>query len=221
MKKRRIVNRVLPWALGGSLALHALFAFEVHRIPVVKAKEPLPTHGDIIHLYIPATPPPTPKPVQTPHPAAQQNHQQRVLAVRPPHTRSNAPGSPLEHPVLPVPHGGPDGVVDVVASASPGPVVPTESPRPTCSNPNVPAKTVDPISPPVPDDAAGASGTAQVKVTLTASGGVEAVSIYRSTGNLMLDRAALRAAHASSYVAEQRDCLPVRGTYLFTVDFQS
>jgi hypothetical protein len=36
---------------------------------------------------------------------------------------------------------------------------------------------------------------------------------------MLLDQAALRAARASTYRAEIRDCVSVGGSYLFAVDF--
>ncbi len=75
------------------------------------------------------------------------------------------------------------------------------------------------MQPSTPDDAEQMTGTAKVAVALTPSGSVSAASIYRSTGDMMLDRAALRAARMSTYSPEVRDCTPVGGTYLFTVDF--
>ncbi len=222
MESRSIARRILVWALGGSLGLHFVFALCVHRIPVVDAKEREPGHATIVHIHVVVTPSPTPQPVVTPRPAQQPHPTQPHVAPHPPATHVIADAGPTQAPG-PVSTGGPpqDGTPDTNGTASPAPAVPTPTPHPACSNPNVPAKAVDPISPPVPEEAAGASGSAQVEVTLNPSGGVERASVFRSTGNLVLDRAALRAARISVYTAEVRDCVPVTGTYLFTVDFQS
>ena len=77
------------------------------------------------------------------------------------------------------------------------------------------------LNPSIPDDAQGQSGTAQVQVTLSPSGSVEAAAIYQSTGVFSLDREALSAARMTRYLPEVRDCAPVGGNYLFTVTFQS
>lgn len=71
-----------------------------------------------------------------------------------------------------------------------------------------------------PQAAEGETGTAQVKVDLAATGAVLGVEIYKTAGNLFLDRAAMRAARASTYKAETRACESVGGSYLFTVEFQ-
>ena len=77
------------------------------------------------------------------------------------------------------------------------------------------------VSPSVPDEVGtDVDAQAQVRVTLDPSGAVAAVDIYRSAGNALLDREALRAARQSTYRAEIRDCVSVRGEYLFTVDFR-
>ncbi|GAC1420297.1 MAG: hypothetical protein NVSMB5_12670 [Candidatus Velthaea sp.] len=65
----------------------------------------------------------------------------------------------------------------------------------------------------------GATGTTYVKVDLAANGGVVNTSIFQTSGNAFLDRAALVAARRSSFRPEIRDCSPVDGTYLFAADF--
>lgn len=221
MKKRRFADKILLWAIAGSLSIHFVVALGVHNIPVADGKELSPTHVRIIHIRPPKTPPPTPTPIETPRTQAQPPS--KPMAVHPPtQTTKTGPG-PVEPPApSSKPGEGGDGNPNVIGSASPAApaATPTETPHPACSQPNVQAKAVNPITPPVPDDAAGQTGTAQVQVTLSASGSVEAASIYRSTGSLILDRAAVKAARTSEYTPELRDCVPVRGIYLFTVDFQ-
>lgn len=211
-------NRILAWAIGGSLVAHLVFALVVRSMPVAIAKEQPPTKGGIIHIRMtppPPTPTPKPQPPQPHHPTAPASRP----VVHPPIANNHgpAPGKP-SIPVIAATAG--PGIGD------PGPQVvtspePTATPRPACSDPNVAARAIEPISPSIPDDAAGQSGVAQVRVTLTPSGGVSQVDLYRSTGNLSLDRAAVRAARLSSYRAEIRACVPVGGSYLFTVDFEN
>lgn len=143
-------------------------------------------------------------------------HRVRAALVR--HAAGPAIAPPVEptgDPVV-VNTAGPD-----IASTA-APIVATPTPRPACSAPDVPAKTLVTQSPIVPDDAsAGAlAGTAKVRVDLDDSGKVVGTSIYESTGSMELDRAAISAARNSRYAPEQRDCKNVAGSYLFTVDFQ-
>jgi TonB family protein len=60
-----------------------------------------------------------------------------------------------------------------------------------------------------------------VRVDLTQTGAVRAVSIARSTGDPALDAAALEAARRSTYAPEVTDCAPQPGSYLFRVEFDA
>jgi TonB family protein len=62
--------------------------------------------------------------------------------------------------------------------------------------------------------------TALVRVTIGTNGTVLAASIYTSTGSADLDRAALRAARASTYAPKLVNCRPVTGTYIFRAEFK-
>jgi len=62
-------------------------------------------------------------------------------------------------------------------------------------------------------------GTALVKVDLLPSGALANASIYKSTGNPYLDRAALTAIRLSGFRPEVRDCTEIGGSYLVTVAF--
>ncbi|MGB8205592.1 MAG: energy transducer TonB, partial [Candidatus Baltobacteraceae bacterium] len=104
------------------------------------------------------------------------------------------------------------------ATAPPPP--PTPKP-PACAQPHVDATVTRPVEPDYPDIARqqGATGTVQVKVTLTATGAVAGASVYRGSGNASLDNAAVKAAEQSSYTPEIEDCQPIAGSYLFRADF--
>lgn len=214
-------GRVLRIALGTSLAVHLIFAGVVYSRPVTAAPEQLPKHTYIIHL-----PPPTPTP-QPPKPALPHPQPQRkafhVNVHRPVLARVNSnPKGPSEIP--PGTTDGPDvtttPVVDVAPTAAP--FVPTPTPKPACSAPDIAAKTLDAQTPEKPDDtqAQGFMGTVKVKVDLDASGAVVGANVYQSSGSMELDQAALQAARQSRYAPEERDCKNVSGSYLFTVDFQ-
>lgn len=218
-------GRVLRIALAGSVAVHLIIAAVVYSRPVTAAPEQRPQHTDIIKIKLPPpTPtPPPPKPA-LPHP------QHHAIAVRPAMhiPKLIAQAHPHEPPAGPVvePTGIPQPPADTAGpdaapTGAPVEVTPSPTPKPACSAPDVPAKTVVTQQPQVPEDQSGGFvGTAKVKVDLDASGAVVGTSIYESTGNMMFDRAALEAARASQYAPEQRDCKNISGSYLFTVDFQ-
>jgi TonB family protein len=210
--KRRSGNRIIAWALGISIAVHVAFAIAVHNMqPVEAAPEQPPQQTFIVHI-----PPPTP----TPRPAPS----------RPPHV--TAPAQAPSHHVLTAPHvvqqsgthAGPAGPVatsgPVVADVSPAPGTPGSSPHPACSNPNEPAHTLSVVAPEQPEDATNLPATAQIEVTLDAAGRVVDATIYHSTNEMALDRAALVAARKTTYSPATVDCVPTGGSYLFRVDFQ-
>lgn len=214
-------GRVLRIALAGSLAVHLVVAAIIFSHPAKAAPPQKPDKSYIIHLPppTPTPPPPTPKPA-LPHP------QQKSPAVRPPihapHIISRSdphapPAPPVEPAGSPMPSPAATGPVFAPTAA---PFVPTPTPKPACSAPDIPAKTVVTQSADRPEDADGYTGTAKVRVDLDATGNVLGASIYQTTGSMELDRAALAAARASRYTPEERDCKNVSGSYLFIVDFQ-
>lgn len=216
-------GRVLRIALGTSLAVHFVVAAVIYAHPVKAAPEAKPEKSYLIHLPPPTPTPPPPKPA-LPHP--RQTSAAVQPAIHPPvrvaQTHNNGPH--IAPPIAPT--GDPNdvfaspGPVDVAPTAGPPVFVPTPTPKPACSAPDIPAKTVVTATAVAPDDAAGYTGQAKVQVDLDASGTVVNASIYQSTGSLELDRAALAAARASRYAPEERDCKNVSGSYLFVVDFQ-
>jgi TonB family protein len=64
-----------------------------------------------------------------------------------------------------------------------------------------------------------ASGTAVLRVDLSADGQLENASIATSTGNDALDREALRVARESRYAPAVSDCQNIASSYLYTVNF--
>jgi protein TonB len=215
-------GRVLRIALAASLAVHLVVAAVMHSRPVTAAPEQKSRETYIIHL-----PPPTPTPSP---PKPQLRHaRHRSIAVQPAvHIRHlvaqvHNKGPRIAPPPI-EPTGEPQpwetsGPGDVAPTAGP-PVMPTQTPKPACSAPEIPAKTLVTQTAVEPQDADGYTGQAKVQVDLDASGNVVGTSIYESTGSMELDRAALAAARASRYAPEERDCKNVAGSYLFIVDFQ-
>jgi TonB family protein len=212
-------NRFLFWALGLSLVIHFIAAAVMHTMPQVSAApEQRPMHVRFIHV---ATPPPTPPPTPTPQPqrpthaAAPSHALANVTHATPPKVRGS---SNDRGPVIPLP-AATTGALQGNGADLTG--TPAPSPRPACSQPFAEAHTIDAVTPNTPEDAAGIEATAQVQVTLDAFGRVTDTRIYLSTSNLRLDRAALLAARQSTYAPAIANCLPIGGTYLFRVDFQS
>ena len=90
-----------------------------------------------------------------------------------------------------------------------------------CAKPHVDAHAVHLMEPAYPNSARlrALSGTVTVKVTLDETGMLQAVSIYKSSGDADLDQAALDAAQKSTYAPEFENCRPVGGAFLVRMDF--
>ncbi|HLI96582.1 MAG TPA: TonB family protein [Candidatus Baltobacteraceae bacterium] len=65
----------------------------------------------------------------------------------------------------------------------------------------------------------GASGIAQVKIDLTAAGDLAGATIFSSSGNPVLDQAALESARMTRFTSEVANCKHVGGSYLYQVEF--
>lgn len=217
-------GRVIRIAAAGSLAVHLIFATLVHPPRVEAQAQEKPSSAVIIHL-VPPKPSPPRRLVRHKTTVALRS-QVRHIAVHALHeplhaanskrlayaVSTGAPGTPGPSDFGtpgPAPIAGPTGE----------PNVPTPTPKPACSAPDVPARTTFVEQPTVPDTVTQAVATAKIRVELDADGSVRSVSVYESTGSMELDRAALSAARQSRYAAEQIDCKNVPGSYLFTVDF--
>jgi TonB family protein len=61
--------------------------------------------------------------------------------------------------------------------------------------------------------------TVQVEVTVGPSGNLLGAKVYKSSSNMAIDQAALRAARESTYSPKLIDCAPSQGDYLFRADF--
>jgi len=215
MKQRS--DRFLIWAIAVSFGVHLIVAVAMRFAPAqAKAEQPA-THAYIV-IRTPAPTPTPPPQLPVPHRA-----QPRTAAAAP-HVKT-----PVQHSRIAQP-GPVEGTPGPASSAppetgsgqgdTPGPSVePTATPKPSCANPNVAASVADVVDANPPEGTEGESGTAQVRVTLSAAGAVLGTDIFRSAGDIRLDREALRAARASTYRAEIRDCLSIGGSYLFTVEF--
>jgi TonB family protein len=92
----------------------------------------------------------------------------------------------------------------------------------SCSVPYRDAAAVKALTPAYPRMAAqqGAVGTALVRLELDARGAVGDATILRSSGNELLDGAALDAARKSIYRPEIFQCEQFPGTFVFHADFE-
>ncbi|MDQ2908518.1 MAG: TonB family protein, partial [Candidatus Eremiobacteraeota bacterium] len=187
----------------------------------------------------PTPPPPTPQPKSTPPPVKQTNPPPvQKLKVHPPKTTTNSNTGPSQAkyktPAVGSENGVPNGnsavgkPAPVAATGKPAPPAPTAAPttpptpKPQCAVPNAPAAIKgQAVEPDYPDMARqeGATGTAEVKVTLTGSGVVQGTSIYKSAGNASLDQAAIKAAQQTAYTPDIVNCVQTAGSYLFEADF--
>jgi TonB family protein len=91
-----------------------------------------------------------------------------------------------------------------------------------CAAPQSAATVVTAVPPDYPEftQELGATGEAWVQVDLLPDGTLQNATIRQSTGNSMLDRAALAATKAAQFKAERKNCVGVAGTYLYIVSFE-
>ncbi len=95
----------------------------------------------------------------------------------------------------------------------------------SCAQPNRDAGVTNGVQPDFPESAKGLGlgpdVTVLVLVTIGSSGNILDTSIYKSSDNMALDQAALRAARESSYQSKLVNCQPKDGTFMFRADFLS
>lgn len=65
----------------------------------------------------------------------------------------------------------------------------------------------------------GATGIAQVRIDLAATGALEREMLFSGSGNPWLDGTALSSAKSAKFTPEIVNCSPVAGSYLYEVDF--
>jgi periplasmic protein TonB len=66
----------------------------------------------------------------------------------------------------------------------------------------------------------GITGTSVIRVDLSETGSVLGSYVARSSGNDILDRAAVKAAKSMEYVPETNDCKGISGSYAVEVIFE-
>lgn len=182
------------------------------------------------HVSLPTPPPPTPspRPQQTAAPAKHAFTPRHAFRANVVHTTSRSNAGPAEAPFTSGPGdvAGDGGRIGTPATAQPAsattPPTLAATPKPTCAQPHLDATTTNPVVPDTPETAReqGATGTVQVKVSLSATGSVLSATVYKSSGSPLLDEAALQAAQQSAYAPEIDDCIKVSGAYIFRADFE-
>jgi protein TonB len=177
-----------------------------------------------IHKVIVHTPPP-PTPTPPPHatPPPKQQVPQPKLKVNVVHqTSTNKSAGSTENTYSAPANGSENGAPQGSGTAKPA-AGPAGTPKPACANPNVEATVTNPVQPDYPESAKDlglGAVTVEVEVTVGPSGNLIGVKVYKSSSNMAIDQAALRAARESSYSPKLVDCSPTTGDYLFRADFQ-
>ncbi len=181
-----------------------------------------------IKVRVPTPPPkptPTPPPTPTPNPhntppPKKPVQQPKPLKVNLVHTQSNKAGGSTENTVSQPKTGSENGAPAGTGNATSGPAA---TPKPACANPNVEATVTNPVQPDYPESAKDlglGAVSVEVEVTVGPSGNLVSATVYKSSNNMSIDQAALRAARQSTYSPKLINCSPTTGNYLFRADFQ-
>ena len=194
---------------------------EVEKVSVTKkvqVKVPTPPPPS------PTPPPtPTPPPQRTPPPHVQKQVVQPKLKVNIPHTTNNSQTSSTEAQYN-VTKGNESGVpAGTSDKGTPVPGTPAPTAKPACANPNQEATVTNPMQPEYPQSAQDMGlgpVTVLVQVTVGPTGSLVNAAINKSSGNMAIDQAALRAARQSQYAPKLVNCSPTTGDYIFRADFQ-
>jgi TonB family protein len=91
----------------------------------------------------------------------------------------------------------------------------------SCTAPHQPASIVQALTPDTPQIAKleQLTGTTVVQVDLAEDGSVLGSYVARSSGNALLDRAAIQTTKKMAYAPETRRCVHVAGSYAVEVEF--
>jgi protein TonB len=235
-KPQERVRSFLGWAFVISIAIHLALAPLLQYKPPQGEKEEV-EKVSVSKRIVVATPKPTPPPTPTPPPVKATPPPVKAtnpppvpkLKLNVPKTTAKSNESSAENKYVAPAVGNENGVPQGnAATGAPGPVAtpgspatPSPTPKPACAQPHVDAIVTRAADPEYPELARqqGVTGVTQVRVTLTETGGVSDAEVYKSSGNPLLDRAAVTAAKESSYSPEIDNCVKVSGSYLFRAEF--
>ncbi len=93
------------------------------------------------------------------------------------------------------------------------------APLASCPQPNRKPGVDETVEPEQPEGTEGVTGTVRVEVALSASGQVLGAKVGQSSGNALLDQAAVTAARRAKFHSERVNCVDVAGSYFYRVDF--
>ncbi len=218
-----VISLVAHFAIGSILPNFAQRHEEQQVEKVTMAKK--------TRVRVPTPPPPTPTPPPSPTPKPettpppkQQHVVQPKLKVNLVHTTSKSASGSTENTVAQPKTGSENGAPQGQGTGPPAPATaPPGTPKPACANPNVEATVTNPVQPDYPESARDlglGAVTVEVEVTVAPSGNLVDAKIYKSSSNMSIDQAALRAARQSTYSPKLVGCQPTQGDYLFRADFQ-
>ncbi len=214
-----VASGVVHFVLGG--ASEKLF-------PHFKEEATPPPHVvTVMKFKPPPKPTPTPKPTTTPPPTPTPPPEKNTpppLKLHVIKSHSEGGTGPAEQSYSPPPTGNPELGVPTAAATVAATAAPATAAPPTESGPvtAVDADFVHKVTPEYPSIAKDQQiqGTAVVLVTIGPSGTVLSASIFQSSGNQLLDNAALAAARASSFRPPTVNGVAVTRQYKIEYAFQ-
>lgn len=172
----------------------------------------------------PPKPTPTPRPTPTPTPPPPPKNTpppvNLKLHVVQSHSNSNS-GGPAEQAYTPPPVGNPNGVPTAVPTVAPTAPPATAPPTPSGPVEATDADFINRVQPDYPDMAKeeNIQGDVTVRITIGTSGQVIAAVIQESSGNPLLDNAALKAARESTFKPPMVNGVPTQRDYLIIYTF--
>jgi protein TonB len=182
----------------------------------------------------PTPPPPTPRPRVTPPPvparvvrahaapkAAHLHLSVPKVTTRSTKTReeSHADTAPGTQNGTLAGKGATGGATGVGAGGEGTQPAPPAAPVASCAQPHREPGVDDPVVPEQPEGTEGVFGKVIVAVSLAADGSVLNVKLGQSSGNALLDQAAMDAAKRSKFHSERDNCVDQPGTYAYRVLF--
>jgi protein TonB len=185
-------------------------------------------------LPTPTPPPPTPRPRVTPPPvparvvrahaapkAAHLHFSVPKVTTRSSKTReeSHADTAPGTQNGTLAGKGATGGATGVGAGGEGTQPAPPAAPVASCAQPHREPGVDDPVVPEQPEGTEGVFGKVIVAVSLAADGTVVNVKLGQSSGNALLDQAAMDAAKRSKFHSERDNCVDHPGTYAYRVLF--
>ena len=167
------------------------------------------------------TPPPTPTPTPPPPLKNTPPPVNLKLHVVQSHSNDTSNSGPAEQAYTPPPVGNENGVPTTVPTAEPTQAA-TAPPAPTGPIEITDSEFVHKVQPDYPSMASdqGIQGDVTVRITIGAEGQVVTVSIASSSGNALLDQAALKAARESTFKAPIVNGVPTQRDYLIIYNFR-